>query len=87
MPPTRRFHWEPISLSRRVDFARHYYDETKRANVTDAISIKKEKYMLDITTEWGQHAEQRLRSNIFYHLSSIFGQPQVCSSEHVFNLS
>src|SRR5712691_5555103 len=26
---------EPVSLSHRVGFARHYYDETKRGNVTD----------------------------------------------------
>jgi hypothetical protein len=71
MPLTRRFHWEPISLSRRVGFARHYYDETKRANVTDAMSSKKGKYMLDVTTEWGQHAEQRLRSNIIAWLTTV----------------
>src|SRR5205814_2559161 len=35
LPPTRRFHGEAVSLSHRVGFARHCYDETKRGNVTD----------------------------------------------------
>src|SRR5216684_2709709 len=29
---------EPVSLSHRVGFARHYYDETKRGKVTDGRS-------------------------------------------------
>ncbi len=29
--------------------------------------------MLDITTEWGQHAEQRLRSNIIAWLTTVGG--------------
>ena len=35
------------------------------------MSNKKGKYMLDITTEWGQHAEQRLRSNSIGWLTAV----------------
>jgi PPOX class probable F420-dependent enzyme len=34
-------------------------------------SCEKGKYMLDMTTEWGQHAEQRLRSNIIGWLTTV----------------
>jgi hypothetical protein len=71
VPPTQRFHWEPVSLSHRLGFARHSYDETKRGNVTDAMSSKKGSCMLDVTTEWGQHAEQRLRSNMIAWLTTV----------------
>jgi len=42
VPPTRRFHWEPVSLSHQVSFARHYYDETKRGNVTKDENVQRE---------------------------------------------
>src|SRR5437763_16091 len=32
---------------------------------------EKGKYMLDITTEWGRHAEQRLRTNIIAWLTTV----------------
>ena len=35
------------------------------------MSSKKGRYMLDVTTEWGQHAEQRLRSNIIAWLTTV----------------
>jgi hypothetical protein len=34
------------------------------------------KYMLDVTTEWGQHAEQRLRTNIFAWLTTVGSTPE-----------
>jgi PPOX class probable F420-dependent enzyme len=33
--------------------------------------LVKVRYMLDVTTEWGQHAEQRLRSNIIAWLTTV----------------
>jgi len=35
------------------------------------MSGKKGNQMLDVTTEWGQHAEQRLRSNIIGWLTTV----------------
>jgi hypothetical protein len=32
--------------------------------------------MLDVTTEWGQHAEQRLRTNIFAWLTTVGSTPE-----------
>jgi len=55
-----------------VGFARHNYDETKRGNVTDGRTrLVIGRYMLDVTTEWGQHAEQRLRTNIIGWLTTV----------------
>jgi PPOX class probable F420-dependent enzyme len=35
--------------------------------------VRKEIRMLDVTTEWGKHAEQRLRSNIIAWLTTVGG--------------
>src|SRR5207302_10576081 len=36
--------WEFVSLSHRLDFPRHYNDETKRNNVTDGRSLSLVRY-------------------------------------------
>ena len=45
--------------------------EYKAIERLNAISSKKGKYVLDVTTEWGQHAEQRLRTNIIGWLTTV----------------
>jgi PPOX class probable F420-dependent enzyme len=45
--------------------------ECKVIERLNTISSKKGKYMLDVTTEWGQHAEQRLRTNIIGWLTTV----------------
>ena len=45
--------------------------ECKAIERLNAITSKKGKYVLDITTEWGQHAEQRLRTNIIGWLTTV----------------
>jgi PPOX class probable F420-dependent enzyme len=45
--------------------------ECKAIEGLNALFSTKGTYMLDVTTEWGQHAEQRLRSNIIAWLTTV----------------
>jgi PPOX class probable F420-dependent enzyme len=45
--------------------------ECKAIEGLNASFSTKGQYMLDVTTEWGQHAEQRLRTNIIGWLTTV----------------